>query len=148
MSSYAALFLSARSASRSVKQGGSGQLNRCGVHPMTRGHPATCAVCCAVQSILTAYQSRQLQQYGSADAVFEADQEARRRMRAEASAETFRQALRRLLPWPCSSRHTIVTTVEGTAWHTASAALRTCAPWLLGVFMLGALLMWRGRRVR
>lgn len=108
----------------------------------------TCAVCCAVQSILTAYQSRQLQQYGSADAVFEADQAARHRMRSEASPEAFRQALRRLLPWPCDRRHTIVTTVEGTAWHTAAAALRTCAPWLLGAFMLGALLMWRGRRVR
>lgn len=106
------------------------------------------SVLCAVQTMLAAYQSRQLEMYGGPDAVFKADQAARREMRAAAAPDTFRAALRRLLPWPCEERHTVVTTVEGTTWHLAAAALRTAAPWLLGALMLGALWMWRGRAQR
>lgn len=101
-----------------------------------------------MQMTLASYQSRQIALYGSPDAVFAADQEAREQMRAAASADAFRQALRRLLPWPCTRRHTVVTTVEGTAWHVAADVLRTAAPWVLGALALGALWMWRGQRLR
>eukprot|EP00892_Ulva_mutabilis_P009176 jgi/Ulvmu1/6630/UM003_0268.1 len=101
-----------------------------------------------LEMMLASYQSRQIDLYGSPDAVFAADQAARQRMREQASAEAFTKALRRLLPWPCARRHTVVTTVEGTVWHVAADVLRTAAPWLLGALALGALWMWRSQRLR
>lgn len=93
------------------------------------------------------YQSRKLKEMNGADAVFKADREARERMRAAADVASFRKALRRLLPWPCSSRYTIVTTVQATVLHTLVAVASQCGPWLVGALMLGALWMWHGRRV-
>ena len=67
-------------------------------------------------------------------------------MRAAADPAAFRKALRRLLPWPCSRRYTIVTTVQATVLHTLVAVASRGAPWLVGALMIGALWVWHGRR--
>lgn len=92
------------------------------------------------------YQSRNFKELNGADGVFKADREARERMRAAADTASFRKALRRLLPWPCSRRYTIVTTVQATVLHTLVAVASQCAPWLVGALMIGALWVWHGRR--
>jgi hypothetical protein len=102
----------------------------------------------AVQMLAAAYQSRQLEVLGGPDGVFQADQDARARMRAAADTETFQNALRRLLPWPCTRRYTIVTTVQATVLRTLVAVASQCAPWLVGALMLGALWAWHGRRCK
>jgi hypothetical protein len=101
----------------------------------------------AVQMMTGSYQSRKFEELNGADGVFKADREARDRMLAAANPGSFRKAMRRLLPWPCAKRYTIVTTVQATVLHTLVAVASQCAPWLVGALMLGALWMWHGRRV-
>lgn len=110
-------------------------------------HHARCELGLCVQMMTGSYQSRKFKELKGADAVFKADREARDRMRANADPAAFRQALRRLLPWPCSRRYTIVTTVQATVLHSLVAVASQCAPWLVGALMLGALWVWHGRRI-